>query len=643
MHFPLTPRRVVVAVIVVLCATVLPVRTSWGAPVVRVDEVDAAPGATVDLGYPSSHLGVRWQGEETDVIALRWRSTPTEAWRPWETVEVAHDLGDEARGIHLSGLLVAKDAREAQVRVVDGAPSELEVVAIDTANGPRRLVVERAATSTASASVTDPKVSPPAIVRRSEWGADESIRGNEPPSFAPITRMAVHHTAGGEGPDPAATIRAIYAYHTRVNGWNDIGYNFLVDSRGRVYEGRYSRQYAPGETVTGEDVKGHGVVGAHVAGNNTGTVGVSLLGDFTGATPTRASINALEHVLAWKADRHDVNLLGQVNWSNGPGPVVVGHRDVGETACPGGRLYEWLPAIRWESNHLAASARTRQPTTGYWTLGRDGAIYSFGNAPYLGGAGAVPAPVMSMASTPSGNGYWLLSANGRVSAFGDAGFHGSTEGMRLNGAVVRLEPTPTGRGYWVLGADGGVFSFGDAAFFGSTGSQRLNSPIISMASTVTGRGYWLLAGDGGVFTFGDAPFHGSTGSMRLNAPVVSMAPRPDGRGYWLQASDGGIFTFGPLPFYGSVPGLRLSGTAKTVQIRITPTGEGYYVMGADGGIFTFGDARFHGAKPGMSGAAPAIDIALKNAPPPATPPPPTTTTTPPATTTTTSTTALLPG
>ena len=645
MHFPLTTRRAVLAVLVVLAATLLPVRTALAEPLVRLEELDAPPGHVIDLPHPSSHLGLRWHNPagtgDDDELLLRWRTDDDAAWSAWEQAIPSHDLGDEANGVHLSGLIVANDAGQIQVRVTRGAPSDVEVVAIDTEHGPRRVVVGRVGhgARAASASVSDPRVPAPPIIPRSEWGADESRRGSQPPQFAPITRMALHHTAAEEGPDPAATVRAIYAYHTQANGWNDIGYNFLVDSRGRVYEGRYSREYDTDEVVTGEDVQGRGVVGAHTGGNNSGTVGVAVLGDFTSASPHRASIDAVKSIVAWKADRHDIDLLGTVNWSTGTKSTLIGHRDAVATACPGERLYDWLPTIRSEANHVVSVARAEQQTVGYWTLGRDSALYSFGESGYYGGSGQVPTPVVSMASTPSGNGYWLLSSNGRVSPFGDAVSYGSTEAMRLNRGVVRLEPTPTGRGYWILAADGGVFSYGDAAFFGSTGSMRLNSPIISMASTVTGEGYWLLAGDGGVFTFGDAVFHGSTGSMKLNAPVVSMAPHPNGSGYWLQAADGGIFTFGPLRFYGSVPGLRLSGTARTVQIRVTPTGRGYYVMGADGGIFTFGDAVFHGAQPGMSGKAPAIDLALKYPPPP--PPVTTTTTSTTSTTSATTTTTLV--
>jgi hypothetical protein len=624
-------RRVVVAITVLAAATVLPVRMVWSDPAVRIDEADAHPGRTVDLAYPSSHLGVRWIGEEGDALELRWRATG-QAWTPWQAVEDWHDLGDEATGTHLSGLIVSADAIDAQVRVVAGSPHDLEVIAIDTAHGPRHLMLPSTTTAapagaqtapalpttttttTVPAKATEPPPVPqPAVISRAEWGADESLRGPDAPEFAPIRRLSLHHTAGAEGSDPAATVRAIYAYHTKGNGWNDIGYNFLVDSAGRIYEGRYARQYLQGEMPTGEDRDGRGVIGAHTSGNNTGTVGIALLGDFSGSErPTSAAISSVERMFAWKADNHQVDVLGTTTWTTGEKSTLIGHRDAVSTTCPGDRVYEQLPAMRQRIAAAVGTVKPKPTTTGYWILGRDTSLYSFGDSAFLGGAMEIPGPASSMASTPSGNGYWLLSANGRVSAYGDAVLYGSTEGMRLNAPAVRLEPTKSGKGYWIQAADGGIFSFGDAAFYGSTGALKLNSPVISMSATPTGKGYWLLAGDGGVFTFGDGAFFGSTGDMKLNAPVVSMAPHPSGRGYWLQARDGGIFTFGEgVNFYGSVPGLKLKGTADTSQIRSTPTGDGYYVLGTDGGVFTFGDSRFHGAQPGLAGDRRAIDLALK--------------------------------
>ncbi len=117
-------RRGVVALVVVLAGVVLPVRTAWSAPQVRLEEVAAPPGATVELPHPSSHLGVRWRGDDGDAVEVRWRATGEE-WSEWQPVTISHDLGDEERGVILSGLVIAHVATAAQVRVVAGGWANL--------------------------------------------------------------------------------------------------------------------------------------------------------------------------------------------------------------------------------------------------------------------------------------------------------------------------------------------------------------------------------------------------------------------------------------------------------------------------------------------------------------------------------------
>ncbi|MGH9164718.1 MAG: PA domain-containing protein [Acidimicrobiales bacterium] len=205
-----------------------------------------------------------------------------------------------------------------------------------------------------------------------------------------------------------------------------------------------------------------------------------------------------------------------------------------------------------------------------------------------------------------GQGYWTVGSDGGIFAFGDAPFAGSTGALRLNQPIVGMAPTPTRRGYWTVAADGGVFAFGDARFFGSTGALRLNRPIVGMAPTPSGQGYFLVASDGGIFAFGDAVFRGSTGALTLNRPVVGMAADPATGGYWLVASDGGLFAY-DAPFDGSMGGRPLN--KPVVGMSSTPTGKGYWLVASDGGIFAFGDARFFGSTGAIALNQPVVGIA----------------------------------
>jgi flagellar hook assembly protein FlgD len=212
----------------------------------------------------------------------------------------------------------------------------------------------------------------PAIVPRLSWGADESIR-RAPPTYAPAVRFAiVHHTAGRTSysrDDAAAMVKAIQLYHVKSNGWNDIGYNFLVDRFGTIYEGRYG----------GID---RDVVGAHALGFNTGSVGVAVLGTYGDAVPTEAAQDAVAKLLAWRLDLAHVDPLSKLTVTSGgsekfaPGaPVLLravsGHRDTGSTACPGDALYARLAAL------AAAVSAIGQPKIYEPTVARAGGLVRF--------------------------------------------------------------------------------------------------------------------------------------------------------------------------------------------------------------------------------------------------------------------------
>ncbi|HVM16115.1 MAG TPA: N-acetylmuramoyl-L-alanine amidase [Gaiellaceae bacterium] len=180
----------------------------------------------------------------------------------------------------------------------------------------------------------------PPVITRQQWGANELIKRGQP-SYADRVRFAVvHHTAGTNEysrEQSAAIVRGIQLYHVQGNGWNDIGYNFLVDKYGQVFEGRFG----------GLD---RNVVGAHAEGFNTGSTGVALLGNHGGVGMTAAARDALVRLLAWRLDVAHVDPLSTFNWTSAGNAKfprgrsvalrsVVGHRDVGFSECPGTLVY----------------------------------------------------------------------------------------------------------------------------------------------------------------------------------------------------------------------------------------------------------------------------------------------------------------
>ena len=191
-------------------------------------------------------------------------------------------------------------------------------------------------------------------------------------------------------------------------------------------------------------------------------------------------------------------------------------------------------------------------------------------------------------ATSAGDGLWLVGRNGGVYTFGNARFQGSMVGTSLNAPTVGIAATASGNGYWLVANDGGVFAFGDAEFHGSLGSLHLVAPIVAMAAMTSGAGYWLVAADGGVFTFGAAAFLGSIGGQQISSPIVGMAAKADSSGYWLVGSDGSVYPFGSAVSYGSTLGRSLRNLIG--GIVPTSTGKGYWLWGEDGSVFAFGDA-----------------------------------------------------
>ncbi len=196
----------------------------------------------------------------------------------------------------------------------------------------------------------------PALQSRAQWCPTNNCPPNPEPANTNVTHLIVHHSAGtNTSSDWSAIVRSIWNFHVNTNGWSDIGYNYLVDPNGVLYEGR-----------------GNNILGAHFCGQNLNTMGVCVLGNFTSSTPTDQAIGGLVNLLAWKACDVDADPLAQ-SYHAGSGMTlhhVSGHRDGCATACPGDAFYPTLPAVRQQivdeieaCKYLAApSALTGMPT-----------------------------------------------------------------------------------------------------------------------------------------------------------------------------------------------------------------------------------------------------------------------------------------
>ncbi len=209
----------------------------------------------------------------------------------------------------------------------------------------------------------------PELIMRSEWGADES-KITVPKDYARIEKFIIHHTASSElVPDSDGSgeykdmIKNIFLYHINGKGWYDIGYNYVVDPNGNIYEGR---------------VGGNGIVGVHAGGSNTGSVGISVIGtyggnvkgEYTSHPLTQKIITALEKLIGWVAANNNMNLNKVSDFHGDNIDGVVGHRDVGATNCPGDNLHQKLDSI--QNNAIIYANKYKNYA---YQLGGDKAVY----------------------------------------------------------------------------------------------------------------------------------------------------------------------------------------------------------------------------------------------------------------------------
>ncbi|MDI9886713.1 FG-GAP-like repeat-containing protein [Streptomyces sp. HNM0645] len=411
-------------------------------------------------------------------------------------------------------------------------------------------------TPTAAKPVAPPStVRQPPIIGRAQWGADESLVADPAEYIDRVQAVYIHHTVGTNDyscAESAALVRGIMTYHVKTNGWNDLGYNFLVDKCGQIFEGRGGGVDLP-------------VRGAHTYGFNSYSTGIALLGDFEGdpatgkpaGRPSKAALQSAARVAAWKLGQYDgdpkgtVTLTAQGNtgkYTTGQSAtmnVISGHRDAFATACPGENLYARLPAIR---DFAAGPGRNSSiPTADY---NRDGINDLVAGLPRAdGGAGRVTV----LPGTTDGPSTAVRTVIGQNSA----GVPGDSEdGDQFGTSSAWGDYNGDGHADLVVGTPGEDDESGHT----DTGSVTvLNGPGLNSGVSYMTSPAYRVTGDklGTAVTTGDFNADGT-------ADVLSVAPGKPGR-WWVFESKN--------PTYATKAGW-LSNTANTSVVSFASAASG---------------------------------------------------------------------
>jgi len=313
--------------------------TAWGEATIVTRDLPVGGVRTLAAAGPATHfnlVGLHWRGPGR----VFFRTRGSVRWSNWHEADAEpEDLPDrgtdEAR--HMRSWRIGNPwwtgtAERIQVRT----RGRVDRVRANFVWSPEEPMLERSLQIAGS----------PKIILRRSWGANERIRRDNPDYAPTLVDAIVHHTAGAGARTPAqsaAIVRGIQVYHVLGNGWDDIGYNFLVDRFGQVFEGRWG----------GVE---RNVIGAHAQGFNTGSVGIAVIGSYGGAAPSAAARDALSRLISWRLDVAHVHPLARTQSISSGNPrfrkglalwlrAVSGHRDTGFTSCPGAGLYGQLGTI----------------------------------------------------------------------------------------------------------------------------------------------------------------------------------------------------------------------------------------------------------------------------------------------------------
>ncbi len=323
--------------------------------------------------FPFQLLGLTWnrdlpEGTAAD-LTIRFQSQDG-TWSDWQHIEEDQDGAKDNSGLH--SYIITDSSVAFQYKALLNTSNKyytpkLANFTFDYVNGGQLSVYNKLSKLIFDSGTT--------IVSRTSWGADESLRVSKAstnsvalstedadkddstvetdPDMAivktvetdangnkllwpleypkKVKKIIIHHTATSKIDDPETSLRAIYYYHAVSRGWGDIGYNYIVDQNGKVYEGRYG---------------GDGVVAGHAYGYNTGSIGIALLGNFQTTEIPGPMMKSLTGLIYEKAELNNIDPDASGLFRGNVLPNIMGHRDVGKTACPGEYTYDYIPEIK---------------------------------------------------------------------------------------------------------------------------------------------------------------------------------------------------------------------------------------------------------------------------------------------------------
>lgn len=312
-----------------------------------------------------SCFGIGWKSLNhqlpLNLFHFRYRTLQNNGiWSEWKISEAEFSPSDNPKLMYWSDATFTFDAQShLQLEIIISFPASVQEIKLDLFDGNFQ-------GRTQSTPIEAPKSNPincpafPNIIQRSQWcgGSASCTQVNTAytPTYISPTHIVIHH---GASPDTytngAAVVQSYYNYHVNTLGWTDIGYNFIVDKFGNFYQGRHN------PNLNTADVRG-----AHAGNANSGSIGINFPGNADVSIATPIQLEVVNRLMAWWFDRTGFDPTSSASMTTQAfgvqvKPRICGHKDVGQTSCPGTDLYARIPAMRIRAKQIIDSCNACTP------------------------------------------------------------------------------------------------------------------------------------------------------------------------------------------------------------------------------------------------------------------------------------------
>ncbi|HBX51894.1 MAG TPA: hypothetical protein DEH02_12585 [Bacteroidales bacterium] len=322
---------------------------SWDNNIESSRNIDGSYSFYIKSPVPFSYFGVGWSCENDNVVPesfkIKYRTKKNNFdWDDWREVKGEVLPNETPTNLYWSNIIFLSDKElYNECEIILLTPEKINTTRVDLVdmisnNSDRNNFEKLENKDIINESNKNRGCPQPSIIPRSDWCG--SFTACQNPTYTPTviypTHVIMHHGASPDTyTDGYSIVRSYWDYHVNTNGWLDIGYNYLVDKYGNIFQGRYN----PSNTT--QDVQG-----AHATSYNSYSIGICFLGNTDVTNSTTVQLSKLEDLLAWWFDWRGFDPTTSASINSQNLPRVMGHRDVASTTCPGNNLYNLLAQIR---------------------------------------------------------------------------------------------------------------------------------------------------------------------------------------------------------------------------------------------------------------------------------------------------------